>query len=222
MPAGSSIVSLRGMLKSLGVRLLSVSSASFAKQEWSFLGQKHSELLGSVEPGLAALERLSQQIQELDKRIAQAAREKYPASDLLQEIGGVGAITALSFILAVESPDRVDKPRDVGAYVGLVPGRDQSGDTDKKLGISKAGNSYVRKLLVQSAQYILGPYGPDSDLRRHGLALAAKGGRGAKKKAVIATARKLAVVMLTMWKTNSAYRPFRDPVGQDQPNAKAA
>lgn len=204
------IGSIRGLLKSLGVRLSSCSTACFAKRARALLDKEHADLLCSIEPGLTTLESLSREIRELDKRITKAALQHYPEAERLQQIGGVGPITALSFILCIESPHRVGKTRDVGAYVGLVPRRDQSGSSDKQLGISKAGNPYVRRLLVQSAQYILGRFGPDSDLRRRGLALAAKGGKGAKRKAVIATARKLAVVMLTMWKNQTDYHPLQD------------
>ena len=98
----------------------------------------------------------------------------------------------------------------VQPYLGLVPQRDQSGETDKRLGISKAGDAYLRRLLVSAAQYILGPFGPDCDLKRHGLQLAERGGRGAKKKAVVAVARKLSVLMLTLWYNEDIYEPLRN------------
>jgi transposase len=113
-------------------------------------------------------------------------------------------------VLIVGHPDRFPQVREVAAYLGLVPKRDQSGGLDKKLSISKAGNAYMRRLLVGSANYILGPFGQECDLRTQGLRLAARGGRGAKKKAVVATARKLAVVMLTLWQQQCDYRPLRD------------
>ena len=128
----------------------------------------------------------------------------------MRAIQGVGEITALCFVLVIEDPQRFAKPREVGAFLGLVPKRDQSGKLDKRLGISKAGNTYLRCMLVQAAQYILGPFGPDCDLKRHGLQLVERGGRGAKRKAVVATARKLAVVLLTLWKEERDYEPLRN------------
>jgi hypothetical protein len=75
--------------------------------------------------------------------------------------------------------------------------------------ISKEGNRYLRKLLVQSAQYILGHFGPDCELKRYGQRIAARGGKAAKKRAITAVSRKLAVLMLTLWKQNGTYEPFR-------------
>ena len=114
--------------------------------------------------------------------------------------------------MAVEDPSRIGATRDIGAYFGIVPRRDQSGNSDKSLGISKTGNAYVRTLLVQCAQHILGPHGPESDLRRFGLRLAERGGRAAKRKAIVAVARKLAVLMLSLWKSGEDYRPLRGAV----------
>ena len=127
----------------------------------------------------------------------------------LRQITGIGPITALSFVLTIEDPELFENPRDVGAYLGLVPRRDQSGGLDKQLRISKAGDAYLRSLLVGCAQYILGPFGPDSDLKRHGLMLAERGGGRGKRKAVVAIARKLAVLMLTLWKYGRDYEPLR-------------
>jgi transposase len=121
------------------------------------------------------------------------------------QITGVGVITSLTFVLTIGDPTRFRRKRDIAAYLGLVPKRDQSGDSDKQLRISKAGDSYLRRLLVSAAQYILGPFGPDCDLKRHGLKLAERGGARAKKKAVIAIARKLAVLMLTLWHDEVIY-----------------
>lgn len=209
------ITSVRFTLKSLGVRLPAPSTSSFAKAARNYLRSNDlAELLATIEPCLKVIDELTAQIKNQDKRIEKAIDEKYEHARRPQQVAGVGPVTALSFVLAVEDPDRFVDPRDVGAYLGLVPRRDQSGESDKQLPISKAGNRHVRRLLVQSAQYILGHYGPDCDLRRYGLRLVARGGKAAKKKAVIAVARKLAVLLLVMWKTGSDYEPLR--------NAKAA
>ena len=203
------ISSVRFALKSLGVRLPSPNTASFAKRARTFLESKHPELLSIVEPSLSILEELTQGIREFDRAIESMCQERYPQSALLRQITGVGPITALCFVLVVGHPERFSEVRGVAAYFGLVPKRDQSGGCDKKLPISKAGNAYMRRLLVGSAQYILGPFGPESDLRTRGLALIERGGRGAKKKAVVATARKLAVLMLALWQRQEDYEPLR-------------
>jgi len=205
------ISAVRFTLKSLGHRLPSPNTNCFAKRarkELVAIGEP--ELLETIEPSLQVIELLTDKIKEFDKKIAALCEEKYPETAVLRQIGGIGPITSLTFCLVVGDPERFAKSRDVGAYFGLVPKRDQSGGVDKELRISKAGNAYMRTLLVSAAQYILGPFGPDCDLRRRGLALAERGGRGAKKKAVVATARKLAVVMHRLWSTRGEYLPTRE------------
>lgn len=120
----------------------------------------------------------------------------------------MGPITALYFVLKIEDPARFERVRDIGAFAGLCPRRDQSGESDPQLRISKRGDAYLRRLLVSAAQYIMGPFGPQSALRQYGLSLAAEGTARAKKRAVVAVARKLAVLLLTLWKKQSPYQPF--------------
>jgi transposase len=94
--------------------------------------------------------------------------------------------------------------------VGLQPKRSSSGESEPQLGITKEGDSYLRKLLVQGAQYILGAHGPDTDLRRWGLKLAERGGKNARKRAIVAVARKLAVLLHRLWVTGEVYEPLRN------------
>ena len=140
------------------------------------------------------------QMKKFDKELEVLADQKYPITQSLRDITGVGVITSLAFVLTIGDPERFEKPRDVGAYLGLVPKRDQSGNVDKELRISKAGDKLLRRLLVGAAQYIIGPFGPDCDLRSKGLLLIERGRQRAKQKAVVAVARTLAVVMLALWK----------------------
>lgn len=203
------ISSVRFTLKSLGVRLASPNTECFAKRARTALGKENAELLAMIEPSLSVVDELTRQIRQLDRAIEEMCEERYPETKRLRAIRGVGPITALCFVLVIEDPARFARAREVGAYLGLVPKRDQSGAVDKRLGISKAGNAYLRRLLVSAAQYILGPFGPESDLKRRGLELAERGGRGAKQKAVVATARKLAVVMLAMWQKQQDYETAR-------------
>lgn len=206
------VQSVRSSVKSLGHRIAACSAEAFPRRvRQSFARDERGAgaLLAAIEPVLAAIETMNRSIAELDSQIDALAREKHPSAGRLRQIPGVGPVTSLAFVLAVEDPSRLAATRDIGAYFGLVPRRDQSGASDKALGISKAGNAYVRTLLVQCAQHILGPHGPESDLRRFGLRLAERGGRGAKKKAIVAVARKLAVVMLSLWKSGEDYRPLR-------------
>lgn len=202
------ISAIRFTLKSMGVRLPSLNTNCFAKRARTLLAER-PEILTLIEPSLCVLDTMKEQILELDRAIEKLCEEKYPETKLLRQIRGIGAITALSFVLTIGDPKRFDRPRDVGAFLGLVPKRDQSGKSDKELRISKAGDKYLRRLLVGSAQYLLGPFGEDCDLQRQGLKLAERGGREAKKKAVVATARKLAVIMMTLWRDESEYQPLR-------------
>lgn len=136
------------------------------------------------------------------------AEELYPETGILRQVHGVGVLTALAFVLTLEDPSRFAKSRQVGAYLGLVPATDQSGGSDPEKHISKHGDKMMRKLLVGSAHYILGPFGEDSDLRRHGEKIAGRGGKNAKKRAVVAVARKLSVLLHRLWVTAEVYEPL--------------
>lgn len=203
------ISAVRFTLKGLGIRLRSPKTTCFARHARRELAAAHPHMLELVEPSLVVLDALTAQIRELEKAIEKLAAESYPQTQLLQAITGIGTITSLTFVLTIGDPKRFGRTRDVAAYLGLVPKRDQSGDTDKQLRISKAGDKYLRRLLVSAAQYILGPFGQDCDLRRMGMRLAERGGQRAKKKAVVAVARKLSVVMLSLLRNGTAYEPER-------------
>jgi len=165
---------------------------------------------------------LSDCIQEYDKKIEKLAREKYGHTALLRQVKGVGPITALAYVLTLENPKRFVKSRDVGPYLGLVPRQEDSGESQPQLGISKAGDTMVRKLLVGSAQYILGPFGPDTDLRRYGVRLCERGGKNAKKRAAVAVARKLAVLLHCLWVSGGVYEPLRHGMAATTAPAAAA
>jgi transposase len=199
-------ITARSLAKSLGVRLPKCSTKSFANQVRRDLPEELEPALGGL---VDTVGELSRQINEYDREIKRLCRDVYPETALLMQVTGVGELTALAFVLTLEDPLRFLKSRSVGAYLGLSTRRDQSGKVDKELGITKEGDPFLRRLLVQSAHYILGRFGPDSDLRRWGLGLAARGGRAAKKRAVIAVARKLAVLLHVLWKTGEEYEPLR-------------
>ncbi len=204
------INAIRGSLKALGIRIPGATSRGMSKATRIFLEKNHPELLSTIAPMLDVLDHIKTQIYAYDRAIDKLIAEKHPAAQRIKQINGVGPITALSFVLTIERPERFASPRDVGAYIGLVPRRDQSGDTDKQLHISKTGNNYLRKLLVQCAQYKLGHFGEDSDLRRYGENIyKSRGSKVAKRKAVIAVARKLSVLMLTLWQRECDYEPLK-------------
>ena len=157
----------------------------------------------------AAIESLSERIYEYNQQI-EDRQESYPQVGAAEQMKGVGTLIALTYMLTLEDPQRFRKSRDVGCYVGLQPGRRNSGQSEPQLHISKEGDPYLRTLLVQGAHHILGPFGADSDLRRWGLKLAERGGKNGKKRAVIATARKLAVLLHRLWVSGEAYEPLRN------------
>lgn len=196
----------RGLAKPLGQRLPKCATEGFARR-------MRREGLVDVFPGMAALvaaiEQLTGQIAALEKQIETVSKERYPETAQLRQVGGVGPVTALAYVLTIEDPQRFGRSRSVGAYLGLRPRRRQSGGQDPMLRITKAGDPYLRRLLVQSAHYALGPFGPDTDLRRFGLRLAARGGRAGRKKALVAVARKLAVLLHRLWVSGEAYEPLR-------------
>ena len=196
---------VRGIVKSSGARLPSCTANCFAFKAIHAIPE---DLHPALQPVLDTITALTQQIRDFDKMIEQLCLDKYPETKLLRKVSGVGPITALAYVLILEDPKRFAKSRDVGPAIGLVPRRDQSGDHDPQLRITKTGNSFLRRLLVSSAQYILGPFGPDCDLRRWGLRLSERGGKNAKKRAVVAVARKLAVLLHHLWKTAEVYDPF--------------
>jgi transposase len=196
---------VRGAVKSFGERLPKCSAESFHKQCRDFLPENLKAVLQVI---IETIEHITDRIKEFGRRIEKISREVYPETELLKAIGGVGPLTALAYVLILEEPGRFGKGRQVGKFLGLTPRRDQSGETDKQLRITKAGNRFLRRLLVGAAQYILGPFGPDCNLRRFGLRLAERGGKSAKKRAVVAVARKLAVLMHRLWRNGEVYDPF--------------
>jgi transposase len=197
----------RGLAKSDGERLRGCNVRNMNPEKAEGLSP---ELQAALQPLLAALESLSEQIAEYNKGIEQLAQQSYPQVALLQQVKGVGTLIALTFLLTLEDPHRFRKSRDVGCYLGLQPGRRNSGQSQPQMHISKEGDPYLRTLLVQGAQHILGPFGVDCDLRRWGLKLAERGGKSGKKRAIVATARKLAVLLHHLWVSGEAYEPLHN------------
>ena len=206
------INSVRGQVKAIGGRMPSCATANFHQK-----AEAIPELLeDALAPLMAIIGELTAKIRYQTRVIEELCRDVYPETEMFTEVDGVGPITALTFLLTIEEPGRFRSSREVGAYLGLRPRRDQSGDVDKELPVTKAGDSRLRRLLVQCAQRILGPFGKDSDLRRWGLKLAERGGRGAKRKVILAVARKLAVLLHRLWVTGEVYEPLRNASRSEQ------
>lgn len=206
--------SVRGAVKATGLRLPKCSTDSFAVKAQEHLPR---ELKPALEPLLASIATLTAQIQAMTRQLEHMAETRYPETRLLRQVAGVGLICSLTYVLTLEEPGRFKRSRAVGAYLGLVARQRDSGEQKPQLGITKAGDVAMRSVLVQSAQYILGRYGPDCDLRRWGLKLAGTGNKARKKKAVIAVARKLSVLLHHLWSSGEVYEPLRQaqltPVG---------
>jgi transposase len=197
----------RGLTKSYGARLPKCGSEQMNREIAQGLSQ---ELREALDPLLAEIESLNERIAEYDRRIEKVAKEVYPEAALLRQVKGVGPLIALTYVLTLDDPHRFRRSRDAGCFLGLRPGRRNSGMSEPQMHISKEGDRYLRTLLVQGAHYILGPFGQDSDLRRWGLKLAKRGGKNAKKRAVVAVARKLAVLLHKLWVSGEVYEPLRN------------
>ena len=197
---------LRGLVKSAGSRLPACSTESLPARAMSAIP---APLVDAATPLVEQIAQLSTRIAAMDKQIAKLAA-KYPEIALLRTVPGVGPIVAAAYVLTLDRPDAASN-RSAGAFIGLRPAQSQSGDADPQKRISKAGDKCLRSLLVQSAQYILGRFGPDSELRRWGLKLAATGGKRGKKRAIVAVARKLAVILHAMWRNGERFKAFSQP-----------
>src|SRR5271169_5379643 len=197
----------RGLAKSYGQRLRKCGTQQVSRELGAGLPAELREVL---EPLLKEIESLNERIQEYEVRMERIARESYPQVELLKQVKGVGTQIALTYVLTLEDPQRFRKSRDVGCFLGLRPGRRNSGQSEPQKHISKEGDRYLRTMLVQGAHYILGPFGEDSDLRRWGLKLAERGGKNAKKRAVVAVARKLAILLHRLWVNGEVYEPLHN------------
>ena len=195
---------VRGLVKSAGGRLPKCSTAYFAVHVSPSLP---AELKPATAPLLEQIAALTLQIRRLDQQIEKLA-ERYPEIRILRTAPGVGPVVAATYVLTLDRADALTSSRGAGAFLGLRPQQGQSGDCDPALRITKTGNIYLRKLLVQAAHYILGRFGPDSALRRWGLKLAASGGKRGKKRAIVAVARKLAVILHCLWRSGQVYQAF--------------
>ena len=195
---------VRGIVKSFGARVPKCDSRAFVRHATPVVPQ---EIASALEPVLTQVAEINSRIDAYDRWAELRCKTSYPETERLMQVQGVGPIVSLGFVLTIDDAARFRKSRDVGAYLGLSPIKRQSGDRDPELGITKAGDPFVRRLLVNSAQYILAR-GRDSDLRRWGLALAARGKKAAKKKAIVAVSRKLAVLLHRLWVTGETYRPI--------------
>jgi transposase len=210
---------VRGAVKSFGGRLPKCPARSFHKNAPEHIPEALWPALGPI---LDQIGSLTERIRDYERQLETISEEHYPETDLLRQVEGVGTLTALRFVLTLEDPYRFEKSRSVGAYLGLVPATDQSGESDPQKRISKEGDEMLRRLLVGSAHYILGPFGSDSDLRRHGEKIASRGAKNSKKRAAVAVARKLSVLLHSLWVSGELYHPLYSTHRRQEQEEQAA
>jgi transposase len=198
---------VRGLSKAFGERLAKCSTETFTDKRAEEIP---ASIRGAVAPLLETIDHLNEQIHYYDQMEEQIARERYPKHWLLKQVDGVGVHTALTFMLTIEDPERFEKSRSVGSFLGMRPRKKDSGSSQPQLGITKAGDEFLRTTLVNCAHHILGPHGKDSDVKRAGQRICERGGKNAKKRAVIAVARKLAVLLHRLWVSGEVYEPLRN------------
>jgi len=199
--------SARGLTKAVGERLPSCDADQMDVEKLEGLPAELGETLKPLAEEVASL---TEKIKECDRKIEQIAGDRYPETQLLRQVFGVGPLIALTFILTIEDKQRFQKSRDVGCYVGLRPKQSESGESQPELRITKEGDVYLRKLLVQGAHCIMAKRAPDTDLKQWGTKLAGRGGKNARKRATVAVARKLAILLHHLWVTGEVYEPLRN------------
>ncbi len=210
---------VRSTVKSCGERLSGCSTHCFADHAKEKIPQ---EIIASMLPVLETIRQLGETIRRYDRAVVTLCRKKYPETERLMQVHGVAHLTALAYILVLDDPAKFTRSRKVASFVGLVPQLDQSGDDDPQLPINKCGNAFLRRLLVGSAQYILGPFNKeDSDLKRYGERICVRGGKNAKRRAVVAVARKLSVLLHRLWVSGTTYEPLRNARRSSTAVAKA-
>jgi len=202
---------IRGFAKSLGYRIECSSTESFhevSRADWP------KELEEAVWPIMGTLKVINLKVKAYDKLIEKLAEkpEFKPMVDRARVIYGVGIIGSTVLIAAIGGrPDRFTHARDVGAYLGMTPKQDQSGDTDKQLHITHAGSDIVRTALVECAGVALMTNAKETDLKLKGLRIALRGGKIARKKAKIAVARSMAVTIVALLqKPDEEYVPLSE------------
>jgi transposase len=209
----------RGLTKSFGERIGQCDADQMGVER---IEQLPAGVQAALQPLLQVVEAMTERIQEYDHELAEIARKQYPETALLEQISGVGPLIALTFVLTLDDAQRFRSSRDVGCFLGLRPKRQESGQSQPQLGITKEGDVYLRRLLVQGAHYILSKRGPDTDLKRWGLQLAGSGDKRAKKRAVVAVARKLAILLHHLWVSGEVYEPLRHSQAPMEASAPAA
>lgn len=205
----SLINAARGQAKSLGHRL----EKCDADQAGVEMTKEFPEPIQAIlNPMLELAAEITVKIKAAEQKIHQIAQRYSKDLKVLDAICGVGELTSLAFALTIDEKQRFGKSRQIGPYLGMVPGQSQSGARDPQQRITKQGDRMMRFLLVQCAHCILRRDAPDCDLKRWGWSKieVLKNGKGKprKKKVIVAVARKLAVLMHRLWVSGEVYDPL--------------
>ena len=204
--------SIRGLCKAMGVFIPDCDATRFHKVAKDAIPR---DLSWKFLPMLRQLKETAETIRQYDAMLKRYASGHFGEEvALASSIPGIGPVTSCAFVALVGDAKRFGKARDAGVYFGLTPARDQSGDRDAPKRVTKAGSKMMRRLLVTAANYVMRTSSPDTAIKRHGMRICARGGKIAKRKAKVAIARKLAVVMLAMLRSG---RPYEDRLAANVP-----
>lgn len=201
-------MSLRGLLRNFGLKVGAISRGRF-EHRIRELAAGNSMLETATEPMLRARASLRQELGGLERRVRQLAQDD-PACPRLMSMPGVGAVVALTFRSAVDDPARFTSSKRVGPWVGLTPSRHQSGERDVSGGITKAGDVNLRRALCQAATVMM-HRGRSTWLRTWASQVARRRGR---KRAMVALARRIGVILHRMWVDGTAFRPEAPIISQ--------
>jgi transposase len=193
---------LRGLLKLFGLRMGKVTTPGKRRERLEALFAQKPELKAVMQPLIDSIEALEAQIKCSTKLLA-ASAEADPVAIRLMSVPGVGPFVALTYKSSIEDPGRFARGEDVGAYAGLVPRRSQSGERDYKGRISKAGDAMLRSALYEAANNLLARVKRPCALHTWGKKLAETKG---PKRARVAVARKLAVLLHRLWLSETEFR----------------
>ena len=185
---------IRGLLKNLGLVIGRAKMNTFKTRAQELIEDKPA-LIAVVEPLLIAREAIAQQIADLDRKVMRLARNDAQVRRFMTT-PGIGPITALCYLATIDDPTRFNKSRNVGAYIGLTTRRYASGETDWTGRISKCGDAMLRSYLFEAANVLLTRVAKWSALKAWGMRIAKRSGI---RKAKVAVARKLAVILHRMW-----------------------
>lgn len=193
---------LRGLLKLFGLRLGAARTPGKRRERLIALYQQRPDLEPLFAPLVTSMEIIEEQLRASNRLLESRATEDVVCSRLMT-VPGVGPITALTFTASVEDPHRFARSEDVGAYAGLVPRRSQSGERDVSGNISKAGDPMLRRSLYEAANIMLCRVQRPFALQQWGQRIAESKGN---KRARIAVARKLAVLLHSLWVNETEFR----------------